>query len=380
MNSQNYLYSDSFSEMTIKRRIYLTKESTSPERLAFLAYLLNDSQVKKNKDRVSSYLGGKIVFDAVYYGDGYLLTASLSQVITKAFSYLFVDPFKKGRELLIKALSDGFSQDKNVFSGLLNEFVMKNRKKNSSYDSIRSGLGVPLFSLSLDIKALSSLSVFDVLNTLRECQEATTGDYLYFGPAMKNDPLLGLPPFKNDLSPISFHVLNDTPISSPYFSDETVSYLISFGKVTDHNDFFMIETALESLSLALKSICDKQFHSQIETNHFLLTTDKAILALTFKTGRIPSNIMSLLKTNALISVDPTPYVDDAIKIMNVRKIEVFSDYDDAFSLAHRGYSLGLKLSYDILDYEVPKKEKIQAAFKSMTVLQSYTAKKGGDER
>jgi hypothetical protein len=286
MSTDHFFPADSFGLRIIERRVFVSKDAISAEKLLLLAKLLTLFPAIRHP--LYREAGAKMSFSVMDYADGYLFTGRLIQSECSGLSYLFRDPYAEGIKALDETFAQGFRDNEQLFASAKDALLSEGlRDRREAKLSLESSLGFYGSHPQANLTLLPELSMLDERQTLKLIQESRKGNYLFFGKKPKKNPFLRLVPYPEEatLLPQS-QAQSSLMLTSREFADEALAYLFSAPAIQKTEDQVALETSLRALSLCVERYYLEKFALTVKTSFRIVAKDKVLFTLAFEPNRL----------------------------------------------------------------------------------------------
>lgn len=286
-----------------------------------LAELLLSHPKLSKETSLDNLAGLKLVFKPVLAGsDNFIFYSSLSQVVHPSLAYLFVDPYKKGREIFEEILRDGYSVDnlrfENTKAALL--YKLETRGDKEALDMLKSSINCLLASPYIDKQALKNITVSQVKQAFEALKANTCGETYYCGKKLKKEVSLESK-YREEIKLLApLKTEGEVTIKVKDIASEAIAFIFEVPEMRTVSDLNGIESYLKAISLAYRDYGLRRMGVSLDPMIAIIDNTHAAIIIS----------ASFTKANYLRQQGP-------LKVSEPYKVEVSNFFEEASSYSKK---------------------------------------------
>ena len=328
---KNYLYTDEFSARAILKRIYLTKDQITADKLLLLVELLNQQQLT-GKTQISNLAGARIRFEGFNFANGYLLQATLSQSQANGLMYLFKNPYKEALKVFNDIFFQTLSSDEKALA-LCKDNVKENQNElfKDTYSLSLSLLEVSYSKPIVNFNLISSMTLKDLQSSFEAVKKSKCGEYIYIGKKDKNETLENLNSFDRDFEglPLGF-VIQNKDVYGKDFINDCYSQIFEFDKISSLKDYELTKCVLSSFGYYLENKVNETYHVKCQIKFNFISNIRCLMSVIIPIGKwsmIKSLFDDVLTPHFVL--DAKKYFSYSLSQLEVENIKLAGNFIDS---------------------------------------------------
>ena len=325
---KNEIYTDDYASRAIVKRIFLTKEDISCDKLMLLVQALNERQLSLKKP-IANLAGARIRFEGYSFAGGFVLKGTLTQAESRHLSYLFKDPYQEATNVFEGIFKSDLSMDEKTLS-LLKERVLDEQAelKRDAYSYSMSRMEIVYSKPIVNSNLIQSMTLDDLNNAFEKVKSSRCGQILFVGRKPKKDALGNVSSFEKDFSglPLDYLISSHGCFDSSFLSD-TMNFIVEFTKITTLDEYLLLRAAFYAFSFKARKDIFEKYHVKCDVRFDCISNYRAVFSLICPRGKqaMISPILDSFLSDVWIrkSLD---YYEEAIEEIRMENISMAGNF------------------------------------------------------